>query len=235
MSSSLKLRNILAVPILYRAFTKAIGGNAHSTIIRDYVQPRDAERVLDIGCGPGDILTFMPAVDYVGFDMDEDYIKAAQERYGDRGTFFCKRVSNSISNELPPFDIVISYGVLHHLDDEEAIELFRLAKGALKDGGRLITVDGCFVDKQSSIARFVLSRDRGRYVRDRNAYLKLATKVFDVVNTHVRHDLLNIPYTHIVLECKKVLVPAQAAVSIPQADPNQRVPEADFALLEKTE
>ncbi len=41
----------------------------------------------------------------------------------------------------------------------------RLARAALRPGGRLVTADGCYLDGQSRIARLLLKMDRGRHVR----------------------------------------------------------------------
>ena len=38
-------------------------------------------------------------------------------------------------------------------------------------------------------------------MRDATGYLALARQVFGDVTPHVRHDLLRIPYTLLVLEC----------------------------------
>jgi hypothetical protein len=94
-------------------------------------------------------------------------------------------------------------GILHHLDDGEALQLFHLAQTALKPGGRLITLDGVFVQKQSPCARYIISKDRGQNVRTQQGYLQLASQVFSTITTSIRHDLLRIPYTHIILECMK--------------------------------
>jgi SAM-dependent methyltransferase len=102
---------------------------------------------------------------------------------------------------LSDFDLVLATAVLHHLDDDEAVQLFEVAREVLKPGGRLITLDGCFVADQSSITRFILSRDRGRYVRTKDAYLSLAQKSFKDVQLSIHHDLIRIPYTHIIMEC----------------------------------
>ena len=99
------------------------------------------------------------------------------------------------------FDVVIAHGVLHHLDDDAAATLFGVARRALKPGGRLVTFDGCFAEGQSALARLFLSLDRGRHVRSRDAYERLARGEFDQVESFVRHDLIRIPYTHLIMEC----------------------------------
>jgi len=99
---------------------------------------------------------------------------------------------------------VLATAVLHHLDDNHAVSLFELARRALKPGGRLVTYDGCFEAGQPKLARFVVSRDRGQYVRESAEFAKLAAQVFPQVRSFVRHDLLRIPYTHVILQCRTV-------------------------------
>lgn len=102
-----------------------------------------------------------------------------------------------------PFDIILAIGVVHHLDDGEAAELFRVAVDSLSAGGRLVTFDGVYVNGQSPIARFLLSQDRGRYVRRQSEYERLAHTAFVAVESHVTHDFIAIPYSHLIMECVK--------------------------------
>ena len=170
--------------------------------LSEYVRPVLGEKVLDIGCGPGDILEDLPVVDYLGFDINPKYVQAAQKRFGRRGRFFCGDVGlTAIDQETASFDLVLATGVLHHLNDDHAVSLFKLARKALKPGARMLTIDGCFVRGQPKLARFVVSRDRGQYVREAAEYEKLAAQVFPQVKSSVRHDLLRIPYTHVILQC----------------------------------
>jgi hypothetical protein len=90
---------------------------------------------------------------------------------------------------------------VHHLDDQEARQLFQIAFDALKSGGKLITFDGVFTNDQSAAARWLLIRDRGEYVRNEGEYVKIASQVFVNVKATIRRDLLRIPYTHLILEC----------------------------------
>ncbi|OIQ99735.1 ubiquinone biosynthesis O-methyltransferase [mine drainage metagenome] len=202
----MKLNSILELPVLYKLFSTLVGAqNSQSIFVNQYVRPVTGARILDIGCGPGNILDHLPQVDYFGFDFNPSYIESATRRYGDRGQFFCQRVSEAqVFLEQPEsFDIVLAIGILHHLDDAEAIQLFDIAKRALKKGGRLVTFDGCYVKDQSPAAKYLLSRDRGQFVRDEKGYTDLARARFDNVVVSIRNDLLHIPYTHIMLECMK--------------------------------
>jgi SAM-dependent methyltransferase len=197
-----RLYSLLNLPSVYRLFRTIVRGDGCRIYISEYVRPTPGDKVLDIGCGPGEILEDLQAVDYLGFDINPKYVEAARKRFGSRGRFFCGDVGlTAIEEEAASFDLVLATGVLHHLDDNQAISLFNLARSALKPGGRLVTYDGCFVTGQPKLARFVVSRDRGQYVRESAEYAKLAAQVFPQVRSFVRHDLLRIPYTHVILQC----------------------------------
>jgi SAM-dependent methyltransferase len=197
------ISQLLQVPQFYSTFARLAGGNSRTEFVRQYVRARPEDRLLDIGCGPADILDDLPGgIDYTGFDSNPSYIENAQHRFGQRGRFICRQVSTALKEELSTVDVVLACGVLHHLDDAQAVELLSLAKAVLNDGGRLITIDGCIVPGQSRIARFLLDRDRGQFVRTEAAYLALASKVFGSFTSHVRHDLMRIPYTHLIIELR---------------------------------
>ena len=198
-------RRVLAVPLAYRAFSALVGGAAgRDVFVRDHVRARPGDRVLDVGCGPADIVGHLPDVDYTGFDMSAEYIATAKKSWGRRrARFYQKRVSEESLAEHSGFDVVLAIGLLHHLDDLEAAHLLELARAALVPGGRLVTLDGVFTRSQSAAARYLISRDRGRYVRDERGYLALAERVFPRVIPTVRSDLMRIPYTHLILECEK--------------------------------
>jgi SAM-dependent methyltransferase len=166
------------------------------------VAPRPGDRILDIGCGPGDVVDFLPeGVHYVGFAESDTYLRSARKRFGHRAEFYCERVGDKQLQELASFDIVLAFGVLHHLDDTRALQLFRLAHQALKPGGRLFTIDGCYLQGQSFLARWLLNKDRGKNVRSEGGYRALADAVFSDVCPSLHHRLFRVPYTILVLEC----------------------------------
>jgi len=198
------IKDLLARAGVYSLAARAIGATeGRRRYVSRYIRPQAGDRILDIGCGPGDILEALPAVDYHGFDLSADYVAAAREKFGARGQFHVESVNLDLVKKYAGFDLVLALGVLHHLTDAEAVDLFRVAHAALKPGGRLVTLDGCFKAGQSSIARQLLKNDRGQYVRDEPAYLGLARRVFSAVKPTIASDLLRIPYTHLIMECQR--------------------------------
>ncbi len=199
-------RALLGIASVYSAFRGSVARNASQVLVEDFICPKPGIRILDIGCGPADILEYLPEVEYHGFDLSSKYIRSAQKRFGSRGNFWCKKVNDAAFDELGEFDVVIATGVVHHLDDAEARSLFELARRGLKPAGRLITFDGCFITGQGFLARTFLKMDRGQFVRNKVQYESLAQSVFPYVATDIRTDLLRIPYTHIIMQCAQTQI-----------------------------
>jgi SAM-dependent methyltransferase len=199
------LRGILSASIAYDTFQRLVGAESfRRTLVAEYLRPPHHARVLDIGCGTAEILKWLPEdIEYVGFDASETYIGTARARFGRRGTFFAQLVSEATLEGVPPFDLVMAIGLVHHLGDEEAEQLFITAAGALKPDGRLCTVDPCLTEPQSPIARAIIRRDRGQNVRGLDGYCALAQRQFRRVAATIRHDLLRIPYCHAILQCRE--------------------------------
>jgi SAM-dependent methyltransferase len=196
-------RPILNLPWAYQMWGSVVGSDGYrKTLAKEHIRARPSDRILDVGCGPGSMVPYLPRSEYVGFDANPDYIQQARRRFPE-AHFTCDRVNEYNLPQSEYFDIVIALGILHHLEDKEAVQLFRMARRTLKPQGRLITLDGVWVAGQSRFARFLLSRDRGRFVRRAEQYVALASTSFSTVNSTVRHDMLRIPYSHLVLECSR--------------------------------
>lgn len=197
------VRAVLSNPRVYSSFQSLMGAKKFRTnFVARFVRPFPRMAILDIGCGPADIRAYLPDVNYWGFDISEAYIERAINTFGKQGHFYCKQLQIKDIDGLPRFDVALAIGLLHHLDDQVAINVLHLAHQALKPGGRLLTVDPCFDPSQSSIARFLVRHDRGQNVRDKEGYEALALKVFNAPKAAVSHQAW-IPYTHCIMECQK--------------------------------
>lgn len=195
------VRAVFSRPWAYDAFQTLMGAERRRRELVDhYIRPGPSDAVLDLGCGTAEILYYLPAgTRYWGYDISPEYIAAARARYGGRGIFEQRLIDESLLATLPPMDVVLAIGVLHHLEDGEAVQMLRLARRALRAGGRLVTIDPAFAPGQNPLARFLVSRDRGRNVRDAAGYRGLAEPVFDRVTGTLRHRAW-IPYTHWIME-----------------------------------
>jgi SAM-dependent methyltransferase len=193
------LRSVLSLASVYRLAQRAIGAEAfRETLAAEILQVGDGDRILDIGCGTADILEHLPEVDYLGFDSSDRYVEAARQRFGDRGRFVTA-VPNEVDDAFGDRTLVTAIGVLHHLDDQTAHEALELATKVLRPGGSFVSVDPTLTDDQHRIARFLIERDRGQFVRTPDQMRLLVGDHFDDVDLQVRHDMLRTPYSHVIV------------------------------------
>ena len=160
-------------PLDLRRAPESAGRNlcSNRVLAHDFIRATSGMRVLDLGCGTAQILSFLPeGVDYWGYDVSADYIKAAVARFGARGHFRCGIPDEGALGNLAPFDLALATGVLHHLDDESARHLLRVARHALREGGRFVSIDPVFTTGPAS-GRAVPDRQRSRPQRPRRGRL----------------------------------------------------------------
>ncbi|MDQ3206169.1 MAG: class I SAM-dependent methyltransferase [Pseudomonadota bacterium] len=196
-------RRLLSVPRVYDAVQTALGAHrAREVLVADYLRPVPGQQLLDVGCGTGELFPHLPpGVRYVGFDLSPDYIRQARDRYASRARFECMDVADFKRGDAAEADVVVAVGLLHHLGDDQAHGLLRAIRSRLRAGGRLVTMDPTFLDRQPALATFMMKRDRGQNIRTPVQYAELTKGVFSGVACAVREDLLRIPYSHCIMEC----------------------------------
>lgn len=196
-------RRMLALPAAYSLFSNLVNPPSRKRrFVAEDLRVVEGERVLDIGCGPAELLGIFPDVDYVGFDADPAYIESAQVKYAERrAEFHCALATQANIPRPGIFDRVMAVDLLHHLDGASAKSLFELGCVALRPGGRIITLDCVRTDGNGSMAHWTISRDRGEHIRNMNGYSEIASASFGEVRPVIRSDLKRNPDARLMLEC----------------------------------
>ena len=194
--------SILSHHLFYSLFQMVMSGTSfRKMIVKNFIRKKNVN-ILDVGCGPAEILESLNKVNYFGYDINSNYIDYAKKKYGDKGNFFCKKFTQGELKQLPKFDHILLLGILHHLSDKEVYNLLKLSKKVLKKEGSIITEDPVFIDKQNFFSRFIIKMDRGSNVRSKKEYIDLIKKFFKKINSKIYHQKF-IPYTWFVMNCKK--------------------------------
>jgi SAM-dependent methyltransferase len=172
---------------------------AISRYVSEVLQPTPGMKILDVGCGPANILSYLPPVDYTGIDLNAKHIAFAQQLYGDRGRFIVGNAADDLKQDEKTFDLINVSALLHHLDDDEATSLFRSLKGLLKPNGKIVTFDNVWLPRQRFAVKLMNKLDSGINVRTPDGYLGLLSGLKFNIQTRIFDDLLRIPYDHFVM------------------------------------
>lgn len=128
---------------LYDPFTRLAGaGRVHGELL-DRAAVAPGHRVLEIGCGTGNLLVALekrePRVDAIGIDPDPAALRRARRKSGR------VRFEQAFAGELPlpdaSVDRVLSAYMLHHLEQAEKERAMREVRRVLRPGGQLHVVD----------------------------------------------------------------------------------------------
>jgi len=190
----------LEAPFFYRFLRKLTDGKLPKIFAENHIRAQKGDKVLDFGCGPGDILNDLPLVEYLGYDINPAYIRDAIKRYRKRGKFINKSIEDIKAVPNRPYNIVLAKGLIHHLPDRQALHLLKLARKALGPDGRFVSLDGVIYQGQSRWSRYFVLHDRGRFVRPLDDYRFLVNKVFPTHKYFIYESLLRFPYSLLVME-----------------------------------
>jgi trans-aconitate methyltransferase len=108
-----------------------------ATGLVDLLAPQNAERILDLGCGTGDLAQHIAASGafVTGVDASPAMITAAREKYPALQFAVADVLTMNFSE---PFDAIFSNAMLHWVKSWDAARAISRMFAALKPGGRLV-------------------------------------------------------------------------------------------------
>lgn len=140
--------------------------------------------ILDLGCGTGVLASLFPPKNYLGVDIDEHSIRRAKKKFP-KHQFKMEDATDLRLNKK--FDLAMIVGVVHHLNDMDALKLFDNLKIHLKKNSRVVLVEAIPpIFKWNIIGGFLRKIDRGAYVRKLPQYERLAEKKFRILDAYAQ-------------------------------------------------
>jgi ubiquinone/menaquinone biosynthesis C-methylase UbiE len=162
-------------------WTLEAGYRGHHHLITRELQPLSGP-VLDVGCGTGVFAHYFDPTEYLGIDLNPDYIAAAQRR-APQHRF---AVMDARRLELPDQSqrrCIIS-GLLHHLPDDDAGQVLREVARVLQPGGRVAIWED--IPTQSiwnPVGPIIHQLDLGDHMRRPEEYLGLIEPHFAITHS----------------------------------------------------
>ena len=120
-------------------------------------------RILDVGCGPGTNAPYFAGCDYLGVDLNPQYIESARSKFPDLRFSTEDATELSVSNEK--FDVVLINSLMHHLDDEGCRALLGSLHSLVSENGFLIVQEPLVPENGQFLKTFFMNQDRGDFFR----------------------------------------------------------------------
>lgn len=165
---------LLEQPFVYRAW-QAPFAEAKFAAIRRHNDLSRARRVLDVGCGPGTNTHHFGGADYLGIDINPQYIEAATRRTG--RSFIVADATVYTVPQDQQFDFIFLNSFLHHIDTPSVTRLLRNLVTLLTPDGRVHILE-LVMPPKPSVARLLARWDRGRFTRPIEKWRELFRDVF---------------------------------------------------------
>jgi ubiquinone/menaquinone biosynthesis C-methylase UbiE len=105
-------------------------------LCREHLGDTHAMRILEVGCGTGDILSFLEPASGLGVDLSPEMVEIARRKHGHRPELdFAVGTAEKLPAENRDFDAVVMCDLIEHVDDVQ--QALRAPAAVLKEGGLL--------------------------------------------------------------------------------------------------
>ena len=168
------IASILERAAVYRAWQAPFAEQKFAPILeKDDLS--NVRRVLDVACGPGTNSRHFTHVDYLGIDVNENYIRDARQKYGRDFMAVDARHLDSVCKE--PFDFILVNSFLHHLNTKDVFDVLLSLDERLAPDGHIHMLEP-ILPEDRSVAWFLARWDRGHFIRRLPEWQSLFAKIF---------------------------------------------------------
>lgn len=182
MSTVATIRDrLLETPWTYRLWQSPFADAKLQPFLQG-VASQPPRRVLDVGCGPGTNAAAFAKAEYVGIDINAEYIATAQQRFGGRFIVGDLRDPRVLPDER--FDCVLANSLMHHLPDNVVDALLARMAQLTSSGGRTHLLD-LVLPSGRSAARMLARMDRGDFPRPVDEWTRRFSAHFRIAHHEV--------------------------------------------------
>ncbi len=182
------VRRTAANPEMWNIFRRLLEDNfkgEKATIRRELFRhrPRVRPRLLDVGCGTGELtdLFVQAGYEYHGVDILDSFISYARQRHAGNNAQFATMDATHMTFAEASFDNVLVTGVIHHMTDEVARAVLGEMRRVLRPGGRVLIMEDTAVGyKLNLLGALIHMLDQGAYIRTADQYRDLFHDIFQV-------------------------------------------------------
>ena len=167
---------IIELPFVYRLWQAPFARRKFAPVLR-HNDLGAARRVLDVACGPGTNTGYFLHAEYVGVDLNPDYIRFARRRWDKE--FLVADVTKLVPRE-GGHDFILVNSFLHHVDDDAVRKILAGLRELLDPAGHVHALE-LVLPQRRSAARLLARWDRGEHARSLEHWRRLFAESFEEV------------------------------------------------------
>ncbi len=198
------LKKFLDSGSVWDIFQTLVTSQEYSNLLSNLLNGESEKIVLDLGCGTGKLSDYFLPEMYTGIDPSRSYISVARLKFPEKK--FVIGDHNYLENfENESVDLVLMWGVMHHIDDLNLRACVMQISRILKCGGVLLSLEPSILlePKTSIVERFMMRLDYGAFIRKIEFYEKLVELGFQDFKVQSFRRLIRLPYHHALMRWLK--------------------------------
>lgn len=142
--------------------------------------------ILDVGCGEGTMIPYLPSCSYVGVDLMLERLKFALDTYKGFNFVSCKACELPFQSDK--FDLVFCRGLLHHLSSTEMPNVMKEMIRVCKNGGRVAFIEPNAINFSNIFLAIISRAERGIFYCSEKNFLKYLMNCENVNKISVFYD-----------------------------------------------